>query len=71
MCSSILNTKQKQHGGEVVDPGSKQGKTTKLKAFRGAGFVLGNTPGASGSAAVGAETDSQDPPREIEICTKF
>jgi len=54
----------RKYGGEVLDPSAKRPNTTKLRAFRGTGYVLGSTP--DNSDAVASDT-SDDRPQEVEI----
>ncbi|GIX85270.1 NSFL1 cofactor p47 [Caerostris darwini] len=55
----------RQFGGEVLDSASKRCSTTKLKAFKGAGYVLGNTEGTSD--AIPSTSDEDNTPREVEV----
>ncbi|GBM59684.1 NSFL1 cofactor p47 [Araneus ventricosus] len=59
----------RKFGGEVMDSSAKRCSTTKLKAFKGAGYVLGTTEGASDE--VGGRSDEDNAPREVETVLRL
>ncbi|GFT68386.1 NSFL1 cofactor p47 [Trichonephila clavipes] len=58
----------RKFGEEVVDSPSKRCSKTKLKAFKGAGYVLGSTEGASDSVPGNSEEGSS---RTVEVCLQL
>ncbi|KAF8795740.1 NSFL1 cofactor p47-like [Argiope bruennichi] len=58
----------RQFGGDVVDHSAKRCSSTKLKAFKGAGHVLGTTEGASDTVAGPSDENA---PREVEVVLRL
>ncbi|GFU28543.1 NSFL1 cofactor p47 [Nephila pilipes] len=58
----------RKFGGEVLDSPSKRCSKTKLKAFKGAGYVLGSTEGTSDSVPGNSQEGSS---REVEVCLQL
>ncbi|XP_028393556.1 NSFL1 cofactor p47-like [Dendronephthya gigantea] len=59
----------KRHGAEVVDKSQESSSKQKAPAFRGSGFRLGDTEGASDP--IGANPSDTGPPEPLEVNLNF